>query len=151
MLGVSVSRLQILLHTRDDPELAYFVPWGILHVFPQHSQIHCLEFAAVASIHVFSASGCGQLWNHQRTLRLLYALHVHAWCGISCLTQEKKYSTAYILLEVFMQITLINLVMVVIGYPFIYFGVLSDLSLVSYGMQPVLYYFIWCKVAQNPD
>lgn len=55
------------------------------------------------------------------------------------------------MLEVLLQVALCNIALVVVGYPCIYFQILDDISLVGYGMLPVLFYFIWHKVAQNPE
>jgi len=123
LLEPTLNGLQILLHPRSHPQPPVLLHGQHPDVLPQPSPLHRWVVAAVAYIQLVFAAGRRQLRSHQRTLRLLPTLHVHARCGTSSLTQEKKCSTAYVLLEVLLQIITTNLALIILGYPFIYFGV----------------------------
>lgn len=64
---------------------------------------------------------------------------------------EKKLSTAYMVLEILLQIFLCNCVLVAIGYPLLYMGFGSAMSYLGYGMLPAVFIFIWKKVQENPE
>lgn len=51
------------------------------------------------------------------------------------------------ILEVLVQIFTCNVCLVMIGYPLLYFGLGSSLTYMGYGMYPVIFTFIWRKVA----
>jgi hypothetical protein len=56
-----------------------------------------------------------------------------------------------VLLEVLVQTFTCNVVLLVVGYSLIYFGMGDDQSFLGYGMLPAIFIFIWNKVALNPE
>lgn len=50
-----------------------------------------------------------------------------------------------------MQIFLCNVILVIVGYPLLYLGIASPISLISYGVLPLVFIYLWRKVSENPE
>lgn len=61
------------------------------------------------------------------------------------------YSTAYTILEIFLQTLLCNLVFVAYGEIFSFLGLVDVTRMVSYGLIQLMFIFLWQKAAMNPE
>ena len=61
------------------------------------------------------------------------------------------YSTAYMFLEIIMQLFLCNVAVLAVGVPLTYFGLGNPMYCMGFGMTPIMLTMIWSKVAENPE
>ena len=80
-------------------------------------------------------------------------INVSAFGNFCLIFQEKKYSTAYILVETFLQNILINVVLVL--FSVLLYDILSvdrqNFMIINMGMFPLCQIFLWYRAAQSPD
>ena len=96
-------------------------------------------------------AGTGILSNSWSPVPALHSLQIPPQHRKDALIQEKKYSTAYVLLEILMQTFLCNMCLVALGYPLILLGVGNKFTYMGYGMYPALFVFIWQSVSEKPE
>lgn len=87
LLGPAWNRLQILLSTWNCAHSTLLLHLEHDTLPAQHHQLYSWQISTVEAAHVLHAARDRQFRNHQRPLRLLSALHVHAWCGKTVITQ----------------------------------------------------------------
>lgn len=152
LLGIARIRIQDTL-----PISTNFMP-ALLHIpiilswkLRQHCGLHCREMVILEIGKLHFIAWHQYVCFYKRTLSILYNVHVPPRYRNYPTIQEKKLSTAYILLEIFLQILVSNIVLTAIGYGLYTLGVGSAKTYIGFGTLPLVFVFIWHKVAQNPE
>lgn len=124
-----------------------FLHWKLC----QHCDLHSGKSAVLAIDQLDFATRSQHVCLLKRALPVLHYVHVPSrHCNYATI-QEKKLSTAYIFIEVLIQTLISNITLTVVGYGLYTLGVGSPSAYIGFGTLPLVFIFIWRKVAENPE